>query len=127
MNRMFVYVLLPLLLAPQWAGAGKTTIPGVRIESFKSIADMDGDWKLQIVLTPEVQYVVTGCDKSEYDKNRQFTYWTGSAGQIPMAQMLQAQAAYADAQGRTVDITYDNSTCNNADGFMLIGIKVNPN
>lgn len=64
--------------------------------------------------------VSIGCASA--DAGKVFSYWVPSGNAFQ--QILQAQVASADAQGRKINVQYDNARCGSTAGAYLYGIRV---
>lgn len=118
-----VFLLLLGVIAPALAPAASVTIQNVKIESFRSYFTLGVDVSFEVILAPGTT-LSTGCAIT--DSSRIFTYSSSSSANYPIMQMLEAQAAYVDAQGRNVDLTYESSQCHATRGATLSGIRARP-
>ncbi|MFZ5757601.1 MAG: hypothetical protein ACOY3X_11895 [Pseudomonadota bacterium] len=112
-----LFVLSVFLSGQAWSAL--VTISNVQLESFNAVAN--GDFWFEVKVAPGTT-LSTGCTAT--DTNR--VLGRSIASNYGPLELLQGQAAYADAQGRNVDLIYDNTVCNATYGRSLMGIRVLP-
>lgn len=90
-------------------------VNNLTIDSYKLYYD-----GVSVIFTVYVKEPIsTGCAFS--DTNKAFSYWTPS-NTNPFHAVLQAAVIAADAQGRKVNLQYDNTQCSAVAGRMLYGV-----
>lgn len=99
--------------ATVWVNADLT------IDTFRAYSD-GGSAIFEIKV--KESFPSTSCTAT--DNGKIFSYWVSNQSANTFHGLLQAQAAYADAQQRTIEVAYSNTTCDPVVGRLLMGIRV---
>lgn len=114
-SRSILFIVGGIMLADV-AQAAVIEVPNVKIESIKA-----GFGTTIVIKVVDSTQLSTGCTATDQQK---VFFRTSSTPET--TQLLQAQAFYADAQGRNIDIFYDNTVCNSTGGREIESIRVRP-
>lgn len=111
-------VFCGLLLIGGTANAAMVWVQNLTIESYRMY------WSgYETIFEVKVREpIATGCASG--DQGRLFSYWNTNSNVFH--QIMQGQVVSADAQGRKVDIMYDNTVCSTFAGRMMYGVQVRP-
>lgn len=124
MRRLLRIALCIGILAPTMANAAYAWLNDLTISEIRRSVSADGSsFIVQVIVNEPVS---TGC--SYGDTNRVFAhsavYTNGYA--VGYGESMLSALMYADAQGRTIDIQYDNANCSGTLGRGLGGVSINP-
>lgn len=110
-----ILVTAGMMLPAIAAQAAIIEIQNVQIESIRA-----GTGPTLVIKLPDSTPLSTGCTVTDQAK----TFYRSTV--TDAIDMMKDLALYADAQGRSVDIFYDNAVCNATYGRSLDAIRVRP-